>query len=125
MKSQVDFLTQKWVIETLLASQQKTMRIVFTQHKSLKNDLLIERLLHLTQHLHLVDSQHGFRPLHSTTSALLHLAHRVARGFNKQLPRPLRTVVLAVDLSKAFDTVPHDGFISLVSSTQLLNNMVR
>ena len=45
--------------------------------------------------------QHGFRPRHSTTSALLQLQ---PPGFNQRKP-PHRTVCVAIDLTAAFDTV--------------------
>ena len=56
--------------------------------------------------------QHGFRPGHSTTSALLQLT-----GFNQRKP-PHRTVCVAVDLTEAFDTVNHNVLLSkIVRST--------
>ena len=50
--------------------------------------------------------QHGFRPVHSTTSALLQLTSDVATGCN-QRKLPHRTSCVAVDLTEAFDTVNH------------------
>ena len=49
---------------------------------------------------HLLPSpdQHGFRPAHSTTSALLQLTTDIATGFNQKKP-PDRTVCVAVDLT--------------------------
>ncbi|KAF2356025.1 hypothetical protein FHG87_013223, partial [Trinorchestia longiramus] len=68
---------------------------------------VLERLLlpHLTAAIPLSDSQHGFRPLHSTTSTLLPLSHTIAVGFNQYRP-PLRTTIMAINFSKAYDTVP-------------------
>ena len=51
--------------------------------------------------------QHGFRPNHSTTSALLHLTTDIEIGFNQRKP-PHRTVCVDIDLTAAFDTVSHD-----------------
>ena len=87
---------------------------------------VLERLIlpQLTHHLTLADSQHGFRSTRSTTSALLPLVQKVAEGFNQPKP-PLRTVAMAIDFSKAFDTVNHTKLISSISSTSLPHNTVR
>ena len=87
---------------------------------------VLERLLlpELRDHLPLADSQHGFRQQRSTTSALLPLAQKVAEGFNQKTP-PLRTVAMAIDFSKAFDTVNHTKLIDSISQTTLHSNTVR
>ena len=51
--------------------------------------------------------QHGFRPRHSTTSALLQFTTDIETGFNQRKPLH-RTVCVAIDLTAAFDTVSHD-----------------
>jgi hypothetical protein len=51
-----------------------------------------------------IPHQHGFKAKHSTTTALHHLNTHIAKGFNNDKP-PSRTVVVALDMSKAFDTV--------------------
>ena len=55
--------------------------------------------------------QHGFRPRHSTTSALLHLTTYIDAGFNQQKP-PHHTMYETIDLTAAFDTVSRDILIS-------------
>ena len=68
---------------------------------------------------HLLPSadQHGFRPGHSTTSALLQLTSDIATGFN-QRKTPHHTVCVTVDLTTAFDTVNHNVPLSkIVRST--------
>ena len=57
--------------------------------------------------------QHGFRPRHSTTSALLHLTTDIETGFNQRKPAH-RTVCMA-----AFDTVSHDTLISKIVGSSL------
>ena len=66
---------------------------------------VMEVLLLETVNNHLLPSadQHGFRPRHSTTSALLQLTSDIAISFNQRKP-PHRTVCVAVDLTAAFDT---------------------
>ena len=86
---------------------------------------VLERLLlpALEGSLHLADSQHGFRKMRSTTSALLPLTQKVAAGFNQNKP-PLRTVAMAIDHSKAFDTVNHTKLIEAISATGLHHNII-
>ena len=57
--------------------------------------------------------QHGFRPRHSTTPALL------------QRKPPHRTVCVAIDLMAAFDTVSHDTLISKIVGSSLLPAITR
>ena len=51
-------------------------------------------------------TQHGFRPMHSTTTTLLPLSTAIAVGFNQRKPAS-RTAALAIDFAKAFDSVDH------------------
>ena len=81
---------------------------------------ILERLLlpTLTNHLPVPDHQHGFRKAHSTVSALNDFNQRVADGFNKKKP-PDRTVLLQIDLSKAFDMVSHEKLLKDLNQTTL------
>ena len=87
---------------------------------------VLERLIlpYLKSHLALAPTPHGFRELHSTTSALLPLVNTIAYNINQPKPPP-RTVAMAVDFSKAFDTVPHDRLILLLSRSSLPPNIIR
>ena len=70
------------------------------------------------------ESQHGFCPRRSTTSALLPMVTSIADGFIEAKP-PKRTVAVAIDLSRAFDTVNHDILLKKISETPLNSNLVR
>ncbi len=59
-----------------------------------------------THHLSLADHQHGFRKVHSTTTALSVINAQIVHGLNQKPPCD-RTILVALDLSKAFDTVNH------------------
>jgi hypothetical protein len=78
----------------------------------------------LAEHLRPVVHQHGFRAKHSTTSALLHVSHAVASGFNQSKP-PYRTVLVALDLTKAFDCVDHFELLSKINNSSLPGTLKR
>ena len=75
-------------------------------------------------HLHLAESQHGFRTGRSTTTALLPLTYQVIRGFKEKSPAS-RTAAMAFDFSKAFDTVNHISLLKQILNTTLDNNSIR
>ena len=87
---------------------------------------VIERLIlpSITEALPPAEHQHGFRPNHSTVTALLHLSKSVASGFNKRRP-PDRTVAVALDLSKAFDMVDINTLLQLLTNSPLHPGIVR
>ena len=71
----------------------------------------------INKYLQPAPDQHGFRPDHSTTSALLHMTTDIAIGFNQRKP-PDRTICVAVDLSAAFDTVCYNNLLSKINRSQ-------
>ena len=87
---------------------------------------ILERLLlpFLNASLPSSSSQHGFKAAHSCTTALLPISTRVANGFNEEKP-PTRTATVAIDISKAFDSVDHTLLIEQIMETQLESNIVR
>ena len=68
--------------------------------------------------------QHGFRPRHSTTSALLQLTTDIETGFNQRKP-PHRAVCVAINLTAAFETVSRDTLISKIAGSSLLPAITR
>ena len=70
------------------------------------------------------NDQHGFRPRHSTTSALLQLTTDIETCFNQRKP-PHRTVCVAIDLTAAVDKVSHDTLISKMAGSSLLPTITR
>ena len=69
-------------------------------------------------HLPPAADQPGFRPEHSTTSALLQLTSGIATGFNQMKP-PHRTICVAVDLTAAFNTVNYNILLSNITRSTL------
>ena len=61
-------------------------------------------LPYITANITQTPTQHGYKAQHSTVIALHTLNNTVAKGFNQMAP-PVRTITVALDMSKAFDTV--------------------
>ena len=57
-------------------------------------------LPYITTHIPNTPMQHGYKTQHSTVMVLHTLNNTVAKGFN-----PARTITVALDMSKAFDTI--------------------
>jgi hypothetical protein len=64
------------------------------------------------------DFQHGFRSKYSTISALNDLNQDISDGFNQKKP-PSRTVLLQIDMSKAFDMVNHAKLLKDLNRSSL------
>ena len=81
---------------------------------------ILERLLlpTLQEHLPIPDFQHGFRKKHSTVSALNELNQDISGGFNQKKPAN-RTLLLQIDLSKAFDMVVHSKLLQDLNNSSL------
>jgi len=70
----------------------------------------------LTQHLPSKDFQHGFKSKHSTVTALQNITNTIAKGFNQKAP-PKRTILVSLDMSKAFDTVNIHTLVNKLQET--------
>ena len=87
---------------------------------------ILERVLlpTLTEHLPVPDIQHGFRSNHSTVTALHEFSEAVAGGFNEKKPAD-RTLLVQIDLSKAFDMVSHEKLLKGLNQTTLPGGIKR
>ena len=72
----------------------------------------------------LASHQHGFRKSRSTTTALQNISNKITNGLNQNKPVD-RTVAVAIDLSKAFDTVNHEILITEIYNLQLNGHIKR
>ena len=61
-------------------------------------------LPYITANIPNTPMQHDYKTQHSTMTALHTLNNTVAKGFNQMAP-PARTITVALDMSKAFDTI--------------------
>ena len=62
--------------------------------------------------------QHGFKHKHSTHNNLHNICRQITKGFNNPR-RPQRTVAVALDMSKAFDTVNIHKLIHKLTLTNI------
>jgi hypothetical protein len=86
---------------------------------------ILERLLlpEVTASLQPAEYQHSFRPMRSTATALLPITNLIQDGFNQKKP-PKRTVLVALDLSKAYNLVNITLLLEQIASTDLHPNIV-
>jgi hypothetical protein len=69
-------------------------------------------------------SQHGFKSKHSITTALHSINNTITTGFNKKKP-PERTIAVALDMNKAFDTANHHILLQKLLTTKTPNNVIK
>lgn len=72
-------------------------------------------LTRIQPHLPQKRFQHGYKSKHSTTTALHHITNIATKGFNKKKP-PQRTIMIAIDMSRAFDVINHRKLIEKMIS---------
>ena len=72
----------------------------------------------LTEHLPVVAHQHGFRKARSTTTALYEIDCHITRGLNKRKSID-RTVLVALDLRAAFDTVNINKLPNIILASKI------
>ena len=69
--------------------------------------------------------QHGYKPKHSTATAVQEIVNTITMGFNQEKP-PERTITIALDMSKAFDTVHlHKLLDKLRKNTTIPNTFLK
>ena len=68
--------------------------------------------------------QHGYKTQHSTVTALHTLNNTVAKGFNQMAP-PARTITVALDMNKAFDTMNIHTLIRKLQQTNIPGTIIK
>ena len=86
--------------DTNMGTSYRPISLLSVVAKMLEKCLLPYITANITQ----TPTQHGYKAQHSTVTALHTLNNTVAKGFNQMAP-PARTITVALDMSKAFNTV--------------------
>ena len=81
-------------------------------------------LLYITANIPNTPTQYGYKTQYSTVVALDTLINTVARGFNQMAP-PARTITVALDMSKAFDTINIHTLIRKLLHTRIQDTIIR
>ena len=69
--------------------------------------------------------QHGCKTQHSTVTALHTLNDTVAEGFGQMPPPPARAVTVALDMSRAFDTINIHTLVRKLLQTNIPGTIIR
>ena len=78
----------------------------------------------MTENIPAISHQHGFKHKHSTHTTLDNICHQITKCFNN--PRPSqRTVAVAFNMSKTFDTVNIHQLIHKLTLTNIPNNIIK
>ena len=102
------------------STSRRPISLLFPPAKILESTLLPD----LEEALPLADRQHGFRKGRSTTTALQEITNYILDNLNKKKPAH-RTIMVAVDLTRAFDTHNHEILIKVITDLQLNNRIKR
>ena len=68
--------------------------------------------------------QHGYKTQHSTVTALHTLNYTVTKGFNQMAP-PARTITVALDMNKDFDTINIHPLIRKLLQTNIPGTIIK
>ena len=87
---------------------------------------ILEKVIlpYITQNIPNITTQHGFKTKHSTNTELHNINNTIATGFNQPIA-PTRTIAVAQDMSKAFDTVNIHTLIEKLTQTNILHTILR
>ena len=81
-------------------------------------------LLYITANIPNTPMQHGYKTQHSTVTALHTLKNTVAKGFNQMAPHT-QTITVALDMSKAFDTINIHTLIRKLLQTNIPDTIIK
>ena len=92
----------------------------------LSNATTLEKrnLPYITANIPNTPMQHGYKTQHSTVTALHTLNHTVANGLNQMAP-PARTITVALDMSKTFDTINIHTLIRKLLKTNIPGTIIK
>ena len=102
--------------DTNMGTSYRPISLLSVVAKTLEKCLLPYITANITQ----TPIQHDYKAQHSTVTALHTLNNTVAKGFNQMAP-PTRTITVALDMSKAFDTVNTHTLIGKLPKLNILS----
>ena len=83
-------------------------------------------LPYITHNIPNITTQHGFKTKHLTNTALHNINNTVATCFNQPIPpTPTPTIAVALDVSKAFDTINIHTLTDKLSHTNIPHTILR
>ena len=100
----------------IISKNWRPISLLRPADKTLEKLMLPKILTHIPFH----PAQHGFRPKHSTCTALSTITADIAGGFSRKNPA-YRTVLTAHNLTAAFDNVDHQQLLECVFNTYLIS----
>jgi len=103
-----------------LASNYRPISLTSISCKIMERLIHTHLFSHLESHNILCDQQHGFRPRRSCESQLITTVNNIT----KALDRGLQTDIIFLDLSKAFDKVPHHHLCNRLSFYGIRGNIL-
>ena len=92
----------------------RSISLISVIEKTLEKNLLP----YTTTNIPNAPTQHGYKTQHYTVTALHTLNNTVAKGFDQMVP-PARTITLALDMSKSFDTININTVIRKLLHTKI------
>ena len=81
-------------------------------------------LRYVTPNITQTPTQHGYKAQHPTVTALHTLNNTIAKSFNQMAP-PARTIIVALDMSKAFDSVNTHTLIGKLLLTSISGTVIK
>ena len=102
-----------------------TYHFVYSPLKSYVKKALEKSLLpYIIANIPNTTMKHGYKTQHSTVTALCTLNNTVAKGFNQMAP-PARTITVALDMNKAFDTINIHTLIGRLLQTNIPGTIIK
>ena len=106
--------------DTNKGTSYRPISLLLVIAKTLEKSLLP----YITANIPNTPMQHGYKTQHSTVTALHTLNNTVAKGFNQMAP-PARTITVALDMSKAFDTINIHTLIRKLLQTNIPGTIIK
>ena len=107
-------------------TKQRHRHIIQTHLTSLSDSKTLEKTLfpYITNNIPHISTQYGFKGNHSTSTSLHNINNTIETGFNQNKP-PERTITVALDMSKTFDTVNIHTLTHKLHQTNIRHTIIK